>query len=216
MFSHDDIWMAIDSLANDYGYSTSGLAKKAGLDPTAFNRSKRMSPEGKPRWPSTESVAKILAVTNVTMVDFMTYIHIETPLPKAQTQAHTIPILPLSLANDTTHFTAEGYPHGTGWNTLSCPDFMGQNQSLYALKIDSDRYQPLCRKGDILILTPQSSPRQGDRVIIQAKERAILIGDIKNTSGETLDILPCTAIQNEHSLPLNDIDWVARILWIRQ
>ena len=74
MFIHDDIWKAIDRLATTFGYSPSGLAKKAGLDPTTFNRSKRHSAEGKPRWPSTESIAKILSVTGVTMTEFTSFI----------------------------------------------------------------------------------------------------------------------------------------------
>lgn len=72
MFSHDEIWSGIDALAEKHGYSPSGLAKKAGLDPTSFNKSKRVSPDGKPRWPSTESLSKILNVTGSTMNDFFT------------------------------------------------------------------------------------------------------------------------------------------------
>ena len=57
MYTHRDIWRAIDRLAQTFGYSPSGLAKQAGLDPTSFNKSKRQSADGKPRWPSTESIA---------------------------------------------------------------------------------------------------------------------------------------------------------------
>lgn len=71
MFTHSEIWDAIDRLAQDNGYSPSGLAKKAGLDPTTFNKSKRISADGKPRWPSTESIAKILTVTNTKLADFL-------------------------------------------------------------------------------------------------------------------------------------------------
>lgn len=74
MFTHDQIWQGIDRLANAHGFSPSGLAKKAGLDPTSFNKSKRISPDGKPRWPSTESLSKVLAVTNSTMSDFTSFI----------------------------------------------------------------------------------------------------------------------------------------------
>ena len=70
MFTHGQIWAGIDQLAKDSGYSPSGLAKKAGLDATSFNKSKRMSPDGKPRWPSTESIAKILKTTDTTLSDF--------------------------------------------------------------------------------------------------------------------------------------------------
>tara|TARA_Y100000590_G_scaffold470014_1_gene661332 strand:- start:34132 stop:35082 length:951 start_codon:yes stop_codon:yes gene_type:complete len=72
MFSHEEIWDGIDTLADTFGYSPSGLAKKAGLDPTSFNKSKRKSPDGKPRWPSTESLSKILNVTGITMSEFFT------------------------------------------------------------------------------------------------------------------------------------------------
>lgn len=79
MLSHEDIWNAIDRLAQAFGYSPSGLAKQAGLDPTSFNKSKRTSPDGKPRWPSTESIAKVLSVTGATMSEFISLIESETP-----------------------------------------------------------------------------------------------------------------------------------------
>ena len=60
MLSHDRIWQAIDRLAEEHDLTASGLARKAGLDPTTFNRSKRVAADGRPRWPSTESIAKIL------------------------------------------------------------------------------------------------------------------------------------------------------------
>lgn len=78
MLTHDNIWLAIDRLAEIFGYSPSGLAKQAGLDPTSFNKSKRLSPDGKPRWPSTESIAKILAVTGATMSEFIGLIEKDT------------------------------------------------------------------------------------------------------------------------------------------
>ena len=62
---HDDIWRALDTLAAEHGMSASGLAKRSGLDATTFNRSKRTMPDGRARWPSTESLAKVLNVENI-------------------------------------------------------------------------------------------------------------------------------------------------------
>ncbi len=67
MLTHASIWQAIDALAAQHGLTASGLARRAGLDPTSFNRSKRISRSGKPRWPSTESLAKILAATGASL-----------------------------------------------------------------------------------------------------------------------------------------------------
>ena len=74
MYTHEEIWIAIDRLAKASGHSTSGLAIKAGLDPTSFNKSKRFQPNKKPRWPSMESISKILSATQTTMDEFIALI----------------------------------------------------------------------------------------------------------------------------------------------
>lgn len=79
MFTHGQIWNALDKLAESRGFSSSGLARQAGLDPTSFNKSKRNSPEGKPRWPSTESLSKVLDVTGANLHDLMTMIEEDAP-----------------------------------------------------------------------------------------------------------------------------------------
>lgn len=63
MLTHGQVWRAIDQLAEQHGLSTSGLARRSGLDPTTFNRSKRITTDGRLRWPSTESIAKALSAT---------------------------------------------------------------------------------------------------------------------------------------------------------
>jgi len=92
MFTHSDIWRAIDQLAKSKGYSPSGLAKKAGLDPTSFNKSKRVSPDGKPRWPSTESISKILIATGLTMADLSGFVQYggDVPAPVTKTRKEQI------------------------------------------------------------------------------------------------------------------------------
>jgi phage repressor protein C with HTH and peptisase S24 domain len=70
MLSHGSVWAAIDRLATARGLSVSALAKAAGLDPTAFNKSKRLGPDGRPRWPSTESLAKIFDAANADVREF--------------------------------------------------------------------------------------------------------------------------------------------------
>lgn len=71
--THTDVWYAIDTFAQEHKMSCSGLAKRSGLDPTTFNKSKRWSKYGQPRWPSTNSIAKILDATGATLNDFIKY-----------------------------------------------------------------------------------------------------------------------------------------------
>jgi phage repressor protein C with HTH and peptisase S24 domain len=63
IITHEQVWRAIDALAADNATSPSGLARRSGLDATSFNRSKRINAHGRERWPSMESIAKILTAT---------------------------------------------------------------------------------------------------------------------------------------------------------
>ena len=69
--SHTSVWAAIDQLAERYDLTPSVLARRAGLDTTIFNKSKRMASNGRERWPSTESLAKIIEATGSTVDEFM-------------------------------------------------------------------------------------------------------------------------------------------------
>ena len=70
-FTHATVWRAIDRTAKAHGLSASGLARGAGLDPTAFNESKRISRIRKPRWPNVETIAKLLDSVGDSVEDFV-------------------------------------------------------------------------------------------------------------------------------------------------
>ncbi len=75
--THDDIWAAIDNLAKKLGKSCSGLAKNCGLDSTTFNPSKRHDKYGKPRWPSSQTLSKVLHTTGISEAEFFSLGHTE-------------------------------------------------------------------------------------------------------------------------------------------
>lgn len=220
MFSHSDIWVAIDRLAKSAGYSTSGLARKAGLDPTAFNRSKRMSPEGKPRWPSTESLAKILSVTNVTMNDFITLIEVET-----YTQHHpasegtikkSVPFINLTQAAQSGYFDHAGYPVGTGWDYVELQGITPADDSVYAIEITGNDLEPLYREGDMIVVTPTSDIRRGDRIIIRTTDGQILVRELLRQTTSKLELRSLNPTHDDGILTPTDIQWMARILWVSQ
>jgi phage repressor protein C with HTH and peptisase S24 domain len=70
-FTHANVWRAIERTAKAHGLSASGLARRARLDPTIFNKSKRVNPAQKPRWPNIETVAKILNSVGDSVEDFV-------------------------------------------------------------------------------------------------------------------------------------------------
>src|SRR5690606_23332346 len=120
MLSHGAIWDAIDALARRHGFSVSGLARVAGLDATAFNRSKRVSKDGRERWPSTESIAKILEATGESIDQFLAgagaFVQAATPMLRP-----SVPLLGLAQAGSGGFFDSAGYPAGQGWDEVALP-----------------------------------------------------------------------------------------------
>ncbi|MEO1476268.1 MAG: helix-turn-helix transcriptional regulator, partial [Pseudomonadota bacterium] len=110
---HSDIWHGIDKLAALHGLSPSGLAKLAGLDPTAFNPSKRKSKDGRPRWPSTESVARALASVGAGFDDLASLIE--------GRRGASAPLIGFAQAGNDGYFDDAGFPIGEGWDEVRFP-----------------------------------------------------------------------------------------------
>jgi len=106
--THSQIWTALDRLAARSKLSPSGLAKRSGLDPTTFNKSKRITPDGRARWPSTESLAKALAATSVSVESFVSLIG------ESNGATQAIPLLGFAEAGASGYFDDGGFPAGKG------------------------------------------------------------------------------------------------------
>lgn len=153
MLSHGDIWNAIDAIAERHGLSASGLARLAGLDATAFNKSKRVSKDGRERWPSTESVAKVLEATGEGFDAFLAaggaYVQMQT----ANVLRSFVPLLGLAQAGSGGFFDSAGFPAGQGWDEVPFPS--AAEDGSYALEVTGDSMLPLYRDGDIIVVSPR-------------------------------------------------------------
>lgn len=217
MISHDTIWIAIDRLAESAGFSTSGLARKAGLDPTAFNRSKRISPEGKPRWPSTESISKVLIVTGATMTDFIALVETrEITIPTKTSAARPIPLLGLAQAGRDGFFDDAGLPSGGGWDEVRFPEVHTIDENTYALEIQGDSMQPLYRDGDIVVVGPTAQLRKGDRVIVKTRKGEVMAKELTRKTAQKVELKSLNAEHDDRVFAVADILWMARILWVSQ
>jgi len=74
LFNHAAIWDAIDLLAAELDMTPSAMAKKAGLDATAFNKSKRKTTQGKERLPGLDSIGRVLNATGTSADYFVSLI----------------------------------------------------------------------------------------------------------------------------------------------
>lgn len=210
MLRHSDIWRAIDRLAREYGLSASGLARRSGLDPTTFNKSKRVSREGKLRWPSTESIAKILAATGADLGEFVSYVG-ERPGGGVY---RNIPLLAFAQAGTIGCFTEAGHPTGAVWDEIPFPD-LGDPRA-YALEIGGADMEPVYRHGDIVIVSPQASIRRGDRVVVHIRTGEVVAGVLRRRSARKIGLAPFDPGRPERIVSVGDVDWMARLVWSSQ
>jgi phage repressor protein C with HTH and peptisase S24 domain len=208
MLTHDQIWGALDRLAERAGLSASGLAKRSGLDPTTFNRSKRITPEGRERWPSTESVAKALAATNVPIDTFIQLIE-DTPRV-----VQSVPLLGFAQAGSGGFFTDGGFPVGKGWDEVGLPSV--NDEHAYALEISGDSMKPAYRDGDVIVVSPGAQIRKGDRVVVKTKDGEVMAKELKRRTAKTLELQSLNPNHVDRTLAAADVDWIARIVWASQ
>lgn len=210
MLKHADIWAAIDALARDHGLTASALARRAGLDPTTFNKSKRITREGKPRWPSTESVSKVLEATGASLADLID--HIDGGSQPRQT-TH-LPLIGFAQAGDRGYFDDAGYPVGGSWDEIPFPEV--GDQHAYALEVSGDSMEPLYRDGDRVIVSPAASVRRGDRVVVRTTEGEVMVKQLVRLTAKRIELASLNPAHQGRSLATEDVAWIARILWASQ
>ena len=209
MLTHEQVWVAIEGLAARHDMSVSGLARKAGLDPTAFNISKRISPEGRKRWPSTESVAKILQATGASLEEFLF-----SGGAGGGLASRKIPLIGFAQAGSGGFFDDGGFPAGASWDEASFPNV--PDEHAYALEIAGESMLPVYRDGDIIIVSPAAAVRRGDRVVVRTREGEVLAKELKRQTGKSLELKSLNSEHEDRVFAMNDIDWMARIVWSSQ
>ncbi len=210
MLTHDEIWGAIDAIAARNGLSASGLAKKAGLDPTTFNKSKRVTADGRHRWPSTESVAKVLDATGTELETFMSVVFDL----RGVRPGRSIPLIGLDEAGDLSLFDRDGTPVGRGWNEVSFPG-TGEER-VYAIEVTGAASAPMFREGDILVAAPKANIRRGDRIVVHCRSGEVILAELKRRTARTLEIRSFEGDGSDRVLDSGEVAWVSRVLWASQ
>ncbi|MHA1524908.1 MAG: LexA family transcriptional regulator [Alphaproteobacteria bacterium] len=208
--SHHTIWDAIDRLADRYNMSVSGLARAAGLDATAFNKSKRVASDGRTRWPSTESLAKVLEATGATLDDFVTLVGGSPPAPTRQ----RVPLIGFAQAGAGGYFDDGGFAIRAGWDEIEFPD--PSLEHAYALEISGDSMEPVYRDGDMIIVSPGASLRRGDRVVAKTTGGEVMAKVLGRRTATSVELLSINQDHPPRQFEATEITWLARIIWSSQ
>lgn len=210
---HEDIWRALDTLAAEYGLSASGLAKKAGLDATTFNPSKRRMPDGRARWPSTESLAKVLDATGASLELFTSLVTGSATVTTAR-PPRRIPLLGMAQAGGNGFFDDAGFPVGGSWDEVSVPEI--GDPHAYALEISGDSMEPVFRDGDMVVISPAAPIRRGDRVALRTTAGEVMAKQLARRSAKRIELKSLNPEHRDRSFDLMEVAWMHRIIWASQ
>ena len=209
---HEDIWRALDTLAAEHGLSVSGLARASGLDATTFNPSKRCMPDGRARWPSTESLAKVLNATGASLEAFTALVTGARALSGHRTTVQRrIPLIGFAQAGNNGFFDDGGYPVGGSWDEVSLPEIGDMNA--YALEIAGDSMDPVFRDGDMVIVSPAAPIRRGDRVVVRTTSGQVMAKQLSRRSARRVELKSLNPDHRDYSFDLKEVAWIHRIVW---
>ena len=76
--THSELWDGIQNLAASKSISCSRLAVISGLDPTTFNRSRHKTKYGQDRWPTTQTISRIMDATGISLAEFAEFLPSDT------------------------------------------------------------------------------------------------------------------------------------------
>jgi phage repressor protein C with HTH and peptisase S24 domain len=215
--NHADVWRAIDTLAAENGLSASGLARRAGLDPTTFNPSKRRMPDGRARWPSTESLSKVLDATGASLEAFTALVSgaraLASPAP-SRAMSRRIPLIGFAQAGGDGFFDDGGFPVGGGWDEVTLPDIADPHA--YALEISGDSMEPVFRDGDTVIVSPSAPIRRGDRVVVRTMRGEVMAKELARRSARRVELRSLNPAHPNYNFEVPEVLWMHRIVWASQ
>jgi phage repressor protein C with HTH and peptisase S24 domain len=215
MLTHAQVWSALDRLAVRAGLSASGLARRAGLDPTTFNKSKRITPQGRARWPSTESIAKALTATGTTLEAFVGLVQgTGNDGSGGGISVRGVPLLGFAKAGSGGYFDDGGFPAGDGWDEIAFP--AADNEHAYALKISGQSMEPAYRDGDVIVVSPETPTRRGDRVVVKTRSGEVMAKELRRATAKTIELKSLNAEHADRTIATSDVLWMARIVWASQ
>jgi phage repressor protein C with HTH and peptisase S24 domain len=208
MLTHAQIWSAIDRLAARAGLTASGLARRAGLDPTTFNKSKRITAAGRARWPSTESIAKALTATATTLETFVGLID------GGGTRA--APLIGVAEGDGTAAGQRRGasshFPAADSCRQIAFPAL----DHACALEVCGRAMEPTYRDGDIILVLPFAPLRRGDRVVVCTRSGEVLARPLKRKTAKAIELSSLDGVHADRTLAMVEVAWIGRILWASQ
>jgi hypothetical protein len=129
---------------------------------------------------------------------------LDAEAPALRKPPQPIPLIGFTQAGAGGFFDEGGVPVGGGWDQIRFPGVDDENA--YALEVTVDSMQPLYRDGDILIVSPNSAARKGDRVVLRTADGEVMAKILVRRTAKTVEL---ASLNPDHPNLVFSIGWRA-------
>jgi phage repressor protein C with HTH and peptisase S24 domain len=84
------------------------------------------------------------------------------------------------------------------------------------LEISGDQLRPAYRDGDVIVVSPGTPIRRGDRVVVKTTDGEVMAKELKRRTAKTLELQSLNPNHVDRTLAANEVEWIARIVWASQ
>jgi phage repressor protein C with HTH and peptisase S24 domain len=68
----------------------------------------------------------------------------------------------------------------------------------------------------VLVVSPAATVRRGDRDIVKLRDGAVLAKEMRRRTARSIELRALAAQPAERTLAVDDVLWIARIMWASQ
>ena len=76
--------------------------------------------------------------------------------------------------------------------------------------------RPTYRDGDVIVVSPETPIRRGDRVVVKTTGGEVTVGELKRRTAKTLELQSLNPGHADRALATAEVAWIARIVWARK
>src|SRR5207244_12255556 len=119
-----------------------------------------------------------------------------------------------SDAGSDRYFDDRGCPSGKDWDEMALPSV--GDEHVYALEISGDALKPAYRDGDVIVVSPATPIRRGDRVLVKTSGGEMMVKELKRRTAKAIELQSLNPAHADRTLAASEVAWIARIAWARQ
>jgi phage repressor protein C with HTH and peptisase S24 domain len=103
---------------------------------------------------------------------------------------------------------------GNGWDEISFPEIGDPNA--FALEISGNSMEPLYRDGDTIVVSPAAGIRKGDRVVVKTSQGEVMAKQLQRRTAHKVELQSLNPDHAIRDIDLEDVAWIARVIWASQ